>query len=177
MGARRVDPVSVEVLDSTLAEQPVALLHFVCHGKEVPEEAEQVLFLEEREGALEELSVTMAKGLRGLKEILDRGRPLVFLNACELAGQVPALVSARGFAPAFLGLGARAVVAALWSVDDGVAFRVAVRFYRKLVRDPLARPAEVLRELRARAYGGATAGVDSYAAYCFYGDPLARRAG
>jgi hypothetical protein len=65
------------------------------------------------------------------------------------------------------------VIAPLWSVDDEVAFKVATAIYDALKESPPPTFAEVIRAIRARAYVGAEAGTDSYAAYCFYGDPLA----
>jgi hypothetical protein len=34
----------------------------------------------------------------------------------------------------------------------------------------------MLRDIRAKAYDSTTCAEDTYAEYCFYGDPLARRA-
>jgi len=51
---------------------------------------------------------------------------------------------------------------------------VAVTFYDTVKKKPETPFAEILRELRAKAY--AAEGEDSYAAYCFYGDPHASAA-
>ena len=61
------------------------------------------------------------------------------------------------------------------SVRDSIAFNVAERFYAavKEAQTGGARSyADILREIRALAYDPAVA-EDTYAAYCFYGDPLA----
>ncbi|HYZ68975.1 MAG TPA: hypothetical protein VE666_14440, partial [Mycobacterium sp.] len=62
----------------------------------------------------------------------------------------------------------------LWQVDDAVAHEVAVMFYDEVRRNPRRPYADILRELRGRAY--ADDGEDSYAAYCFYGHPIATAA-
>ena len=36
--------------------------------------------------------------------------------------------------------------------------------------------AEIIRDIRAKAYDESAVVEDTYAAYCFYGDPLAYRA-
>jgi hypothetical protein len=98
-------------------------------------------------------------------------RPLVFLNACEAGRVKPALTGVGGFAAAFIEKGASAVIAPLWSVKDDIAHKIAKGFYDQLDTKPLS---EILREFRKRAYDPAIA-EDSYAAYCFYGDPEAVR--
>ena len=89
-----------------------------------------------------------------------------------LGRPVPGLIGTGGFAQAFTDMGACAVVAPLWSVKDGLAHEIAMKFYES-ARDRRDVPfAEVLREFRAKAYDPNNA-EDTYAAYCFYGDPLA----
>jgi CHAT domain-containing protein len=97
-------------------------------------------------------------------------RPLVFLNACEVGGQRLSLDGAGGFANAFIELNAAAVVAPLWAVEDVAAGLVTRSFYKDVLKGvPLAK---ALQRIRQRAYSkGAT--MDSFAAYCLYGDPLA----
>ena len=72
-------------------------------------------------------------------------------------------------------LGASAVIAPAWSVSDKVAAAVASDFYTALTADPQRPFADILREIRARAYEGDEP-EDSWAAYTFFGDPLAARA-
>ena len=66
---------------------------------------------------------------------------------------------------------ARCVVAPLWSVKDTFAHEVALDFYQAAIDDPQRPFADILKDIRAKSYaeGGAE---DTYAAYCFYGDPL-----
>lgn len=106
-------------------------------------------------------------------------RPMVFLNACEVGRPTVALAGIGGFAAAFLDLGASAVIAPLRSVKDTIAYKVAEKFYEAAVKPPKGKArkgfAERMREIRALAYDAAT-GEDTYAAYCFYGDPNASAA-
>jgi hypothetical protein len=159
-----VDPASADRLDELLGQDPPSLLHFICHGK-TDEDSGQYLTLQ---GKLK-LSTTMLSGLEGVCSGLQRGRPLVFLNACEVGRQEIDLASPDGFAQVFMQEGAAAVIAPLWSVKDGIAHEIAATFYRQLKKgEPLA---AILRDLRAKSYEDPS--EDTYAAYCFYGDPLA----
>jgi hypothetical protein len=63
-------------------------------------------------------------------------------------------------------------VAPLWSVKDTIAHEIAMDFYTRAKDDKSTPFAEILRQQRAKAYDPAIA-EDTYAAYCFYGDPLA----
>jgi hypothetical protein len=51
---------------------------------------------------------------------------------------------------------------------------VAREFYDEVQRHPELPFAEIMSGLRRRAYEGEEP-ADSYAAYCFFGDPLAAR--
>ena len=109
--------------------------------------------------------------MEGLERACRAKAPLVFLNACEVGRTTPSLVGAGGFASEFVTAGARCVIAPLWSVKDSLAHEVAVAFYTAALEQPTRPLADILRDIRARSYeeGG---GEDTYAAYCFYGDPL-----
>src|SRR5205823_774766 len=108
----------------------------------------------------------------GVMSAFSSKKPLVFLNACEVGRPAISLVGIGGFAKAFITLGAGGVIAPLWSVRDTIAFDVADRFYRATKQTPQRRFADILKDIRALAYDPAV-GEDTYAAYCFYGDPAA----
>lgn len=167
---QRVDPAGVQGLNTVLGQQGRTLLHFVCHGKS-GQAGGQVLVLEKQE----ELDAGSLRAMRGVKKAFKEGRPLVFLNACEVGRQEPALVGAGGFAEAFMALGASGVIAPLWSVKDSVAHEIAEKFYERVKAEPNTPFAQILADLRRQSYAE-NGGEDTYAAYCFYGDPLARRA-
>jgi hypothetical protein len=162
-----IRPAILETIESVLGASSTTLLHFTCHGAE-PQGMEQAIFLDD-DRVFRSSQVT---GLEGFVALLGRRGTVVFLNACEIGRQTPSLVGIGGFAAKFIALGAQAVIAPLWSVMDDLAFEVARAFYAETRKDPTRPFADVLREIRARAYDRASP-QDTYAAYCFYGDPLA----
>jgi type VI secretion system Hcp family effector len=145
------------------------LVHFVCHGKDDPSSGVQAIFL--RGGSLDSVQVN---GMDGLPSAFAC-RPLVFLNACEVGRLTMSLVGVGGLAKAFIDAGAGGVIAALWSVKDGAAHQIAKAFYDELKTTRRVRPAAFLQDVRDKAYEETSAakGEDTYAAYCFYGDPNA----
>jgi CHAT domain-containing protein len=159
-----VEPASGDRLNELLSQPPPPnLVHFICHGK--TDKDGQYLSLEGKT----RLTTSMIPGLDGVLSGLRRGRPLIFLNACEVGRQEIDLASPDGFAQVFMQEGASAVIAPLWSVKDRIAHEIAKTFYEQLrTGRPLA---EILRDLRAKSYEDPS--EDTYAAYCFYGDPLA----
>ncbi len=165
-----VDPANLDHIDQTLAVTRASLLHFVCHGAESEGEVDQVIYLADEQP----FASTQVKGLDGFPDFLAKSIPMVFLNACEVGRPTTALVGIGGFAKEFIELGASAVIAPLWSVKDSLAHQVALDFYSKALEDPPRPFAEILSEIRARGYDE-TIAEDTYAAYCFYGDPRARR--
>jgi curved DNA-binding protein CbpA len=164
-----VTPASESTFRLKAGASTANLLHFACHGAESSSLGVQAIYLEDSQ-----LSSLQVAGMEALEKAF-RTRPLVFLNACEIGRLTPALVGVGGFAKAFIDLGASAVIAPLWSVRDSVAHTVADEFYSALGTAGHVRPAEVFRRVRKRAYSEdpQTTGEDTYAAYCFYGDPSA----
>jgi hypothetical protein len=168
----RIDPATVTQILTRFGKGGASLVHFICHGREGQSLGIQELILE---GGTEFLTSLEVTELEALKKAFARS-PLVFLNACEVGRLAPALVGLGGFAPAFIELGASAVIAPLWSVRDSVAARVAKQFYEEVGNGRgSATPksfARILSDIRAHAYDP-EAPEDTYAAYCFYGDPFA----
>jgi hypothetical protein len=162
-----ISPATFVQIAEKLTSAGRSLVHFVCHGKDSGD-GRQVLQLENNE----ELSSWQVLGIEGLEAVFAQKRPFVFLNACEVGRATAALVGLGGFATSFIELGASAVIAPLWSVKDEIAHQVAEAFYNSVKSEPSTPFAEILRRLRAKAYEGKSA-EDTYAAYCFYGDPCA----
>jgi len=162
----RIDPATFESMDTKL-NHCRSLLHFACHG-EVTEEGKQVLYLDNED----EFSALDLCGLPGAENGIPTARPLVFLNACQVGRPIPSLIGVGGFTATFTEMGACAVIAPLWSVKDTIAHEIAVEFYKQVSSDKSVPLAEILRRQRAKAYDPNIA-EDTYAAYCFYGDPLA----
>jgi hypothetical protein len=163
---QRISPALLSTIDAALAQRGATLLHLICHGLNAP--GGQVLDLDPDE----QLREIQLEGLAGVVKAVDEHHPFVFINACEVGRPTPGLVGAGGFAAAFTRLGARCVIAPIWSVRDDVAGTVARAFYDAVRAEPSRPFASVLRDVRRRAYEGADP-EDSFAAYCFYGDPLA----
>jgi hypothetical protein len=165
---RQITPALWAEIERVLGGGDASLLHLICHGVDDPDGGEQVIKLEPDEV----LTVGMLRGMRGLKRAVHAAKPMIFINACEMGRQAPALVGTGGFAARFIKLGARAVVAPIWSVKDDVASQVARLFYEEIKAHPGRPFAVIMRDIRRRAYEGPDP-EDSWAAYCFYGDPLA----
>jgi hypothetical protein len=156
-----IQPASYDGLDDGLSGDPRDIVHFICHGKSATIQTLQL-------DTPDTLDCSEIRNMPGFQHAFEHGT-FAFLNACEVGGQVLALDGVGGFANSFIELGASAVVAPLWPVQDAAALQVSQLFYNQvLAGSPLA---EALKFIRAKAYDEA---IDSYAAYCFYGDPAAR---
>lgn len=179
-----IDPADFDSIEKKLGTQGKTLVHFVCHGEDEQTEIDavrsegartrnrvQIIRLEKSQT----LNSTQILGMNGVDTIFEQEHPFVFLNACEIGRATPALVGIGGFAKSFIDLGASAVIAPLWSVKDTIAQEIAKIFYQRLLAEPGTPFAEILRDLRRKAYEPGRA-EDTYAAYCFYGDPAAVRA-
>ncbi|HEV2842596.1 MAG TPA: CHAT domain-containing protein [Chthoniobacterales bacterium] len=166
--SRRIDPAVFAMLETYFEDGGASLLHFICHGSS--QDADQYLELENDET----LNVDQVRGMKGLRVAFQSKKSFVFLNACEVGRQEPALAGSNGFAPCFIRLGASGVIAPLWSIEDTLASGVAVDFYTEALKQPRRPFADIMRSIRARAYG--PEGRDTYAAYAFYGDPAAKLA-
>lgn len=162
----RIDPALIHNIDQQLAQRGATLLHLICHGTNTP--SGQIIALDPDD----ELREIMLTGLAGVVTAVDQAKPFVFINACEVGRIAPALVGTGGFASRFIALGARCVIAPIWSVKDGVAATVAPLLYDEVRANPAKPFAEIMCDIRRRAYEGLDP-EDSYAAYCFFGDPLA----
>jgi CHAT domain len=159
-GSTQIKPVTYEKLDEKLAASHHTVVHFICHGKV----ADLPTLKLDPEDVLDSSEILALKGfLAAFKK-----HPFTFLNACEVGQTVRSLDGLGGFANSFLHLGASAVVAPLWSVDDTVAEQVCKGFYN----DALAGKTfgEAMKKIRAQAFAS---GTDTFASYCYYGDPAA----
>lgn len=158
-------PTDFVTISGALTGGASDLVHFICHGADAIVPGQQALYLDDTTT----LSSLQISGI--FPDHRDQPGPFVFLNACEVGRPTVALRGVGGFANSFMEFGASGVVAPLWSVDDAVAYDVAQQFYDQVCKKA-GWFAEVLRSIRSQAY---ESGVDTYAAYCFYGDPMAIR--
>jgi serine/threonine protein kinase len=158
-GAQKVE-AKTEPVDNCLNGNPATdVLHFAVHGKYDPSGFEDGIILVDRK-TLGELDV------RGV----DLDPPhFVFLNACQVGNGSEKLGIYSGMASAFVYAGASAVVAPLWSIDDGLARDLAKGFYEAAFAG--ASPADFLREKRASFTKASSPKSSINMAYQFFGHP------
>jgi len=157
--AVEVDAVTAQIVGCLLGNPAADVLHFSLHGKYDPGSAKQGLVLIDGEV----IDPLVVKG-GSLAEA-----PLVFLNACQVGAGQETLGDYAGLAESFLFAGASAVVAPLWSIDDGVASDLAERFYaRAFAGDSIA---EIVRAERAAFGTGDNANSSTLVAFQFFGHP------
>jgi len=163
----RIEPVTIDDLDERFGKDQASLLHFVCHGAAGREDDDAIAL-----DAGELLYAGEMETLAGFEALCQATHPLVFLNSCSTGQMVPSLAGGAGFPKSFGTIGANAIIAPLWSVDDKLAGKIALELYEEALK-PDAKPlAEILQTIRRRGYEKKDA--DTYAAYCFFGDPQAR---
>jgi hypothetical protein len=164
-----LSPTSYKSITQAMSALPPDLFHFIGHGNSASDSASPCLHLE----GSDTLTPVAVRGAAAFQQAFALRTPVVFLNACEVGQQTLAFGGPAGFVPTLIKLYASSVIAPLWSVSDAVAHEVARRIYTEAVPDtgPPVPVAEILRRIREQAYLGKTAGEDTYAAYCFYGDP------
>ncbi|WP_396912889.1 CHAT domain-containing protein [Mycolicibacterium sp.] len=151
------------VSDLMLAESVPGIIHFVCHNK-FTAEAGSSIELGGGPWTPTDLSAAVAKASLAL------AHPLVFLNACRSAGEIPWFFQMNGWARQFLGAGAGAFIGTLWAVRSSSAKTFAEVFYREFVGNgqPLG-PAS----LSARHAVSDDGGDPTWLAYSVYGNPAA----
>ena len=153
---------------SAMHEQPWRVLHVAAHG----------VFEHAKDGSPEPLSgfvldnaVFTAADADQMSHVPD----LVFINCCYL-GQTRADAAApRGLhrlaanlATQFIRMGARAVVAAGWAVDDAAARTFASVFYARMLDGALF--GDAIIEARKQTFARHPL-TNSWGAYQCYGDP------
>ena len=144
-----------------LADKPsVDLLHFAVHGSYDPNGIQDGIVL---------LDGTFLNPMDVRGAILPR-HPFVFLNACQVGQGNRILGDYGGMAEAFLFARSSAVIAPLWSIEDIVAKQIAIEFYQ----GNSTKPAQYLREARARFTLGPVAQSATYLAYQYFGHPELR---
>lgn len=163
-----LETVTAASLEEHFATDDASLLHFVCHGK-----------VDSREWlALDHGTPFTAAQMRdspAFQRAFRERKPVVFLNACQVGQLNQGLrVGGSGFPRALSELGARAVIAPLWYVSTKNAPAVAAEIYARALDSPGLPVAAIIAELRARSFDEGREFDDSWAAYCYFGDPCAR---
>jgi len=160
-GVEDVSPVesSAEALEALLDGGGIQLLHFAGHGDFDPAQP--------NESALRFPDRAFRSGdLHGPRMThIARDRPLVFLNACRVAGQAWSLTGLGGWAEPWL-RGCGAFISPLWAVNDRLAFEFTRVFYGALERgETLGEAAREARREMCKLYPG----QPTWLAYQVYG--------
>lgn len=157
------------LLLGTLTDRGEALeaqvLHVAAHGEVDPNDPKNDGII------LSNSAVRIDESIVSGSTFTRTAQPLVFLNCCQLGSPTTGALIEGGLAAAFLTNGARAFVAPLWNVNDGIAKDTALAFYDQTIN--AGRPVgEVMRELRAR-FTTAFPNHDQTTplAYAYYGHP------
>ncbi|HEY5985452.1 MAG TPA: CHAT domain-containing protein [Streptosporangiaceae bacterium] len=173
--ASAVDASLPAVLACLKGTPAADIIHFALHGEFSTETARQGLVLiGSVPGHADQRRPVFLKPSHVDDGELRRS-PLVFLNACQVGAGRLVLGNYSGMASAFVRVGASAVVAPLWSVDDEVASALALDFYARVLEVGEA-PAEVLRANRAGVTESAINSDDressgTHLAYQLFGHP------
>lgn len=149
------------VLNCIKGDPEADVLHFAVHGRlDVTGLQDGILMTDKRA-----LSPETILGQ-------EAARPrLVFINACQVGQGQQMLGDVAGVVPSFIRIGAQAVIAPLWKVDDVAAREFAERLYNAMAAG--RRVADVLAQERAAAAGAGVAGTpqSTVLAYLFFGHP------
>jgi hypothetical protein len=181
-----VSPSLRDVVNLLSGNPPADVLHVALHGQfdAQGDQGGLVLLATDAAGNLTTRSLYLTPD-QVLNGSLDDG-PFVFLNACQVGSDKRVLADNGGFASTLLQIGASAVVAPLWNVNDVTAAQFARGFYAATWtatgEDGEPAPvsaAEAVRALRAQytqpAAEAETPGVDAtLIAFQVFGHPRLR---
>lgn len=165
--ATPVDADGTQIVDAISADPASDILHFAVHGNIDDSGVSDGLLLPGNRYLDPDTVRGACLGIRQNHPV-----QVAFLNACLVGQGREILGGGAGMPDAFLRLGVTAVVAARWTIDDGIAYQVACEFYQAvLARDGIS-PAEFLR--RSRVIGWDADSVPemlSRTAYLYFGHP------
>jgi CHAT domain-containing protein len=103
------------------------VIHFTGHGVAGGSNADR------GEIRLQSGSRLRPEDLSGVVANLGKGKPIVFLNACEVGRAGMGLTQPGGWPRGFLAAGAGAFIGPLWKVADASAAAFAAEFYDNLI--------------------------------------------
>lgn len=153
------------------------VLHFACHGEAAQRAvmtADLLMAGTTVDGGFAQDSLS-ADQVKAFARFAENGpRPTIFINACQTGRSGRGIGGGvAGFVDAFLRpyseLGAGALVGALWSVDDKLAYSFAEAFYRSLKDGNMLVDAVRIAREAAKSRKELT-----WLAYSVYGNPFAR---
>ena len=133
------DDFVVATTEETMLGRPFEIVHIASHAEFLPRASDSYVLTWESRLGLDQLS-TLVGATRFRSE---RPLELLFLSACETA--VGDDRAALGLAGAAVRMGARSVVASLWSVNDEASSELAAAFYRHLAEGEASRAGSLRR--------------------------------
>lgn len=133
------EALRVSPLVDALRERPFEVLHIASHAEFRSEAKESFLLTWDGKLSLDQLS----NAIGNARFRTERPLELLVLSACETAGGDDR--AALGLAGAALQMGARSVLASLWSVNDEASSVLMKRYYAAL-SEPQSTRAEALRK-------------------------------
>jgi hypothetical protein len=154
------EPRYNEIID-LLSDKEINLLHFACDAV-YDKNSSDDSYLCLADGKLKAREVSV----RNLK----KGKPVVFVNACESSITGYAVTGMGGFSKAFVDIGSLAFIGTMWQVPDGYALKFSEFFYKNLFEENLS-IGEALKKTRADLKELTN---PIWLAYSLYGHPLAK---
>ncbi|MFK7898575.1 MAG: CHAT domain-containing protein [Myxococcota bacterium] len=133
------EALQVEPLTNSLREMPFDILHIASHAEFRGEANQSFILTWDDKLSLEALAAAIGRA----RFRTERPLELLVLSACETA--VGDDRAALGLAGAALQMGARSVLASLWSVNDEASSALMARYYGAL-SEPGTTRAEALRK-------------------------------
>ena len=142
----------------------VSLIHFAAHGNA---EKGEIILAPVRTGSRLPRETDCLLTVSDISQVQLRAK-LVVLSCCHSArGQIK-VEGVVGIARAFLGSGARSVLAALWALEDNATEQFMNRFYTHLVREESA--SESLHQAMKWMRGNGFAKISEWATFMLIGD-------
>ena len=144
------------------SSQGIQLIHFAGHGDFDPDAAE-ISVIRLADAALMPRDLSRAR-------LGQTAHPFIFLNACEVGEQGWALTKIGGWAEAFTDIGFSGFIGPYWAVNDRIARKSSLLFYRSLSAGLTV--GEAVRQIRLQFYADPDdAGHPSWLAYTLHCQP------
>jgi hypothetical protein len=141
-------------------------VHFACHGAmDVAIPSNSTIRLSGNQDL-----TTDQVDREGARDGLGKDRPLIFLNACQVASQGRWVAIVTGWPQAFMNIGATACIAPLLNIYDETAKVVAEKFYKRAFEEG-ASLGDALRGIKGEWEVERSL---TYLCYALYGDPAAK---
>jgi CHAT domain len=161
-GAETVSGERAVVREMLESSKGIQLIHFAGHGDFDPDAAE-ISVIRLADSALVPRDLSRAR-------LGQTAHPFVFLNACEVGEQGWALTKIGGWAEAFTDIGFSGFIGPYWAVNDRIARKSSLLFYRSLSAGLTV--GEAVRQIRLQFYADPDdAGHPSWLAYTLHCQP------